>query len=83
MILDAVVRAYETAKQTKGDSHLKSVMKSLTWRILGTLDTMLISYLITGELFVAFTIGSVEVITKMILYYVHERLWEKISFAKK
>jgi uncharacterized membrane protein len=70
------------------DKPLKSFMKSLSWRILGTLDTMLISYFITGRFTVAVSIGSVEVITKTILYYFHERLWAhihkiRLNFIKK
>lgn len=61
----------------RGDSNLKSIFKSVSWRIVGTIDTMIIAYVITGELKLAATIGSVEVFTKMILYYFHERFWNK------
>jgi uncharacterized membrane protein len=60
----------------------RSVVKSISWRTLGTLDTMIISYFITGDLVMAASIGSIEVFTKMILYYFHERAWNKISFGK-
>ena len=53
-------------------------MKSVSWRIVGTIDTMIISYFITGKLTLALSIGSVEVFTKTILYYFHERLWAHI-----
>jgi uncharacterized membrane protein len=62
----------------RADKPIKSFMKSLSWRIVGTLDTMVISYFITGRFTVAVSIGSVEVITKTILYYFHERLWAHI-----
>lgn len=55
-----------------------SVMKTLSWRLIGTLDTMIISYFITGKLDVAIGIGGVEVFSKMILYYLHERAWLKV-----
>ncbi len=58
-------------------SHKISLLKSITWRITGTLDTMLISYLITGSLKAATAIGTVEVVTKMGLYYIHERVWHR------
>jgi len=64
------------------DKPLKSVMKSISWRIVGTLDTMVISYLITGQVTIALSIGSVEVLTKTILYYFHERLWAHIHKIK-
>lgn len=67
-------------EQKKTDSQLKSFVKTLSWRIVGTVDTMVISYLVTGQLDMAFSIGSIEVITKMILYYFHERAWSKIKW---
>ncbi|MGB5919879.1 DUF2061 domain-containing protein [Arcobacter sp.] len=60
----------------------RSIVKSISWRTVGTLDTMIISYFITGDLVMAASIGSIEVFTKMILYYFHERAWNKISFGK-
>jgi uncharacterized membrane protein len=62
----------------RADKPIKSLIKSVSWRIVGTIDTMLISYFITGKVTVAISIGSVEVITKTILYYFHERLWAHI-----
>lgn len=60
----------------------RSVVKTISWRTLGTLDTIIISYFITGNLVMAASIGSIEVITKMILYYFHERVWNKLSFGR-
>lgn len=60
----------------------RSVVKTISWRTVGTLDTIIISYFITGNLIMAASIGSIEVVTKMILYYFHERAWNKISFGK-
>ncbi len=64
------------------DKPIKSIMKSVSWRIVGTLDTMVISYFITGKVTIALSIGSVEVLTKTILYYFHERLWAHIHKIK-
>ena len=64
------------------DKPIKSIMKSISWRIVGTLDTIIISYFITGKVTVAVSIGSVEVITKTFLYYFHERLWAHIHKVK-
>ena len=66
----------------RADKPVKSALKAVTWRIVGTVDTMIISYFITGKLSVALSIGSVEVFTKMILYYFHERLWAHIHRLK-
>jgi len=65
------------------DKAYRSVVKTISWRTVGTLDTVIISYFITGDLKMAASIGSIELFTKMILYYYHERLWNKISFGKK
>jgi len=62
----------------RADKPIKSIMKSVSWRIIGTLDTMIISYFITGKVTLAVSIGSVEVLTKTILYYFHERIWAHI-----
>jgi len=51
----------------------RSVVKTISWRTLGTIDTIVISYFITGSLKMAASIGSIEVVTKMVLYYLHER----------
>jgi uncharacterized membrane protein len=55
----------------------------VSWRILGTIDTIIISYLITNTLDFALRIGFVELLTKMGLYFLHERLWNKIKWGKK
>ncbi len=53
----------------------RHILKSITWRLVGTIDTIILSWVITGNLEIGLKIGGVEVITKMILYYFHERLW--------
>lgn len=60
------------------ESHTRSILKAISWRTLGTIDTFLLSWFITGEWRLAAAIGGTEVITKMILYYFHERAWTKI-----
>lgn len=61
----------------------RSFIKTITWRIIGSLDTMFISYLVTGSLKMGLAIGGIEVISKMILYFLHERAWQHINFGKK
>ena len=60
-------------------SKKRHVLKTITWRIVGTLDTFLLSWLITGSIKIGAAIGGIEVLTKMILYYLHERAWYKLS----
>lgn len=57
------------------------VVKTISWRTVGTLDTIIVSYFVTGNLVMAASIGSIEVITKMILYYFHERAWNRLKFG--
>lgn len=81
MLIDTLINR-KVQESQKGDSNIKSLMKTISWRIVGTLDTMLISYMITGQLTMAFSIGSIEVFTKMILYYFHERIWSNIKIRR-
>ena len=60
----------------------RSVVKAITWRATGTLDTIIVSYFISGHMKVALSIGFVELFTKIALYYFHERAWNKISFGR-
>ena len=55
----------------------RHLAKTITWRIIGTLDTTLLSWFISNDITVGLTIGFFELVTKMVLYYVHERLWFK------
>jgi uncharacterized membrane protein len=57
------------------DSHLRSLGKTFSWRILATVTTMAVAYAITGQLDTAIAIGSIEFVLKLLLYYGHERMW--------
>ena len=61
-------------------SHKRHIAKAFTWRIVGTIDTIVLSWVITGNPFIGLKIGVVEMVTKMGLYYLHERLWFKTRF---
>ncbi|MGA1862084.1 DUF2061 domain-containing protein [Deferribacter thermophilus] len=61
----------------------RTIIKTVSWRLTGTIDTIIISFLITGDFTMAFSIGSIEVISKMILYYLHERIWSRINIGRK
>jgi uncharacterized membrane protein len=65
------------------EKRYRSLVKAISWRVTGTIDTFLVSYLITGKVTLALSISGVEVVTKMFLYYWHERLWTRIKFGKK
>ncbi len=85
MILDQFIstkRRSETISSSN-EQLSRSIIKSVSWRVIGTLDTIAISWFITGTLEFALSIGFIELITKMVLYIVHERLWNKITWGKK
>ena len=58
-------------------SYKRHIAKTISWRVIGTIDTIVLSGLITGSWTTGLTIGGVEVITKMVLYFFHERAWYK------
>ena len=60
-------------------AYKRHIAKTISWRVIGTLDTMIISGLITGSWEWGLAIGGIEVFTKMILYYLHERAWYRYS----
>ena len=57
------------------ESHIRSVLKGLTWRIVATSTTVTIAYIVTGETKTALTIGGIEFLGKIFIYYLHERAW--------
>ena len=61
------------------DSHLRSLAKAFSWRIVATLTTGTIAYLITGRLDTAALIGGIEFVVKFFIYYAHERVWQFVK----
>ena len=57
------------------ENRKRHIFKTISWRIIGTLDTLLLSWLITGQLKLGLLLSGFEIITKMALYYMHERVW--------
>ena len=70
------------SKVTVKDKHWRSLVKGISWRVTGTIDTIVISWIVTRKLSLAFTIGFIEVFTKVALYYFHERIWEKVKIGR-
>jgi uncharacterized membrane protein len=64
------------------EAHHRSLVKAITWRITGSIDTFLITFIVTGRLVLAGSIAGVEVITKVALYYLHERMWLIIPLGR-
>ncbi len=59
----------------------RSLMKTLSWRAIATTDTILIAWLLTGDLTIGLSIAGIEIVTKMILYYLHERGWSSLEWG--
>lgn len=60
-------------------NYKRHIAKTVSWRLIGTLDTIVLSGIISGSWKIGMAIGGVEVFTKMILYFLHERAWYKFS----
>ncbi len=65
------------------ETHIRSVAKAISWRFSGTLATSVIVYLFTGKMSVALWVGGIEVVSKLGLYFAHERLWDRIHLGKR
>ena len=59
----------------------RHIIKTLSWRAIGTIDTTLLAWLIAGDPMIGLQIGGIEMITKMLLYYLHEKIWHKFDFG--
>ena len=64
------------------DLKKRTIVKTLTWRVTASLTTFVIAWVLTGDLLIGATIGSIEAIAKIFLYYFHERIWNNINWAK-
>lgn len=75
---------YGYKKDVEGKSSMskkRHLAKTFTWRIIGTIDTTLLAWIIAGDPMIGLKVGGIEVVTKMVLYYLHERLWYKFDFG--
>ena len=61
----------------------RSLAKTLTWRIIATTDTFILAWLFTSDGVIAASIAGLEVVTKLILYYVHERGWSSLEWGQE
>jgi uncharacterized membrane protein len=57
------------------------MLKAISWRVVGTIDTIFVSYLWTGDTSKALKIGGTDVLTKILLYYLHERVWARVPLG--
>ena len=70
------IRDDQLGESDMRESHVRSLLKAFSWRVVATFTTALIAYAITGQLDTAITIGSIEFVLKFFIYYMHERIWQ-------
>lgn len=64
------------------ETNTRSIVKTVTWRLTGSGATFLISYIMTGNLSIAGTIAVVQMTSNTVLYYIHERIWNRLKWGK-
>jgi uncharacterized membrane protein len=65
------------------ETHGRSIAKAVSWRITGSIDTFALSWFVTGSVVSASSIASAEVVTRIVLYYFHERAWALLPFERQ
>jgi uncharacterized membrane protein len=65
------------------ESHWRSIFKAVSWRVIATLITILVAYLLTNETKIALSIGIADTLLKLGIYFGHERVWNRLSFGRK
>lgn len=65
------------------ESTLRSLFKTISWRVFAVVITMLLVYAVSGEIYIALGIGALELVTKSLAYFFHERIWNIISYGRK
>lgn len=83
MILNKTSAKTTFEEDKKSEKAFRSIVKAISWRMVGTLDTLIVSFFITQKISLATTIASVDFVTKIILYFFHERIWNTIKWGKK
>jgi uncharacterized membrane protein len=63
------------------ESALRSLLKAITYRVTGTITTALVTLLVTGEFATALAVGSIEPFIKLLVYFVHERIWQRVPIG--
>jgi adenylylsulfate kinase len=71
-----------TRNYRRKESHKRSIMKAISYRLLGSLATMVISYVFTKKADIALGIGGLDLVSKIVLYYLHERVWHNIKYVE-
>ena len=72
----------ERTIRLSGEAHTRTIVKAISWRALATLTTMTIVFLFTKRIILSLGVGLAEIIAKITFYYLHERVWDKVSWGK-
>lgn len=65
------------------EKRVRSLAKAISWRIVATSTTILLVFLFTGNLVISASVGSLELLAKTVIYYVHERIWDMSNFGRE
>lgn len=65
------------------EAHRRSIAKAVTWRLMASLDTFVISFVVTGRIGIAGSIAGIEMLTKIAFYYLHERIWAAVQWGRR
>lgn len=63
--------------------HKRAIIKAISWRLIGTFSTIVLFYIMTGNMSIGFSFGGIDITIKFILYYFHERLWDNSKSTQK
>jgi uncharacterized membrane protein len=64
------------------ETQKRSIAKTISWRVVATIITGVVTYALTGRLDFAVTVGLADTVVKFFIYYVHERMWTRVSYGK-
>lgn len=65
------------------EKRVRSLAKTISWRVVATSTTILLVFLFTGNLVISVSVGSLELLAKIVIYYVHERIWDMSNFGRE
>ncbi len=80
--MPSLLRRFVSSWAYNGESGVRSLVKAYSYRMCGTLTTIIISYSITGKIVVSLAIGATEIVVKPFVYWCHERVWNKIRWGR-
>jgi uncharacterized membrane protein len=81
--MEMLMFAVASKPASRSDAHRRSLAKAVSWRVTGSIDTFILSWLITGNVKIAGSISLVEIVTKILLFYFHERIWAWIPWERR